>query len=137
VAQFYFLSVVANLAASLVLGGEYFAEKMPLLKCFMDLMSRRSARIALGVSAFAIGVLKLFIMSPGERVPVVGDLLPAVMGIGLGALLIAQINPDKVERAAESIRKISRTGLTYRVPVAIAGIVTATLHFLFPGLLLL
>ena len=28
---------------------------------------------------------------------------------------------------------ISKTALTYRVPVGIAGIIVALLHFLFPG----
>ena len=136
-AQFYLLSVVANLAASLALAGDYVGQKMPILKCFIELATRRSARITIGISALAVGILKLFILSPGEEIPVVGDLLPAVTGIAIGALLIAQIVPDKVERAGERIQKLSKTALTYRVPVAIAGIVVSFLHFLFPGLLVL
>ncbi|HUI72935.1 MAG TPA: hypothetical protein VL354_20600 [Spirochaetia bacterium] len=136
-AQFYLLSVVANLVASLTLGGEYFGEKMPFMKCFMELISTRGARITVGISTLVVGVIKLFVLSPGEHVLILGDFLPAVTGVAIGALLLAQSHPDRVERAGEQIRKISATALTYKVPVAIAGIVVAFLHFLFPGLVIL
>jgi uncharacterized membrane protein len=42
-----------------------------------------------------------------------------------------------VKRRGKSVEKISKMVLTYRVPVGIAGVVIAILHFLFPGVVLL
>ncbi len=135
--QFYLLSVVANLVASLTLAGDYFAQKMPFLKAFNEARSNRSARLTLGISALVIGIIKLFVLAPGEHIIILGDFLPAVTGIVIGSLLLAEANPEKVEKAGEPIRKISRAALTYRVPVAIAGIVVAFLHFFFPTMVIL
>jgi hypothetical protein len=40
---------------------------------------------------------------------------------------------EKVESRGEPLKTISSTVLTYRVPVGIAAVVVAVLHFLFPG----
>jgi hypothetical protein len=94
-------------------------------------------RIVIAICALVIGVIKLFVLSPGEHLLIIGDLLPALAGVVLGALLLAEAHPAKVEQAGERVSAISRTALTYRVPVGIAGIVIALLHFLFPGLAIL
>ncbi|MGO9411298.1 MAG: hypothetical protein ACLQCB_11175 [Spirochaetia bacterium] len=135
--QFYLLSVVANLVASLTLAGDYFGERMPFLKCFAEARSSRSARITIGVAALVVGIIKLFVLAPGENVIILGDFLPAVTGIILGGVLLAEINQGKVAQAGEPIRKLSHTALTYRVPVGIAGIIITFLHFLFPNMMIL
>ncbi|MGA2764187.1 MAG: hypothetical protein ABSG17_12545 [Spirochaetia bacterium] len=135
--QFYLLSVFANLMASLTLAGDYLGEKLPFLGCFKEVRTKRSARMTIGIAALVVGIIKLFVLAPGEHVIIVGDFLPAAAGIIIGAILLAEINPAKVEQAGEPIRKISRTALTYRVPVSIAGIVVALLHFLFPEMAVL
>ena len=80
-----------------------------------------------------IGLIKLIVLSPGESLPVVGDLLPALTGIALGGILLVEAFRLKVESQGESLKKISATVLTYRVPLGIAGVVVGVLHFLFPG----
>jgi hypothetical protein len=135
--QFYLLSVLANLVASLTLAGDYLGEKIPLLRAFKDIRGKRGEQLAIGVTALVVGIIKLFVLSPGEHIVILGDLLPAVTGIVIGAILLAEINQTKVEQAREPIRRISRTALTYRVPLGIAGIVVAFLHFLFPDMVIL
>jgi hypothetical protein len=135
--QFYLLSVIANLVASLTLAGDYFGEKMSFLKYFKEARESRSARVAIGITALVVGVIKLFVLAPGEHIIILGDFLPALAGILIGAILLVEVNPGKVEQAGEPIRKLSRTALTYRVPLAIGGIVVAVLHFLFPGMMIL
>ena len=135
--QFYLLSVIANLVASLTLAGDYFGEKMPFLKSFKEARENRGARVAIGVTVLVVGIIKLFVLAPGEHIIILGDFLPAITGMVIGAVLLAEINQGKVEQAGESIRKLSRTALTYRVPLGIAGIVVAILHFLFPGMMIL
>lgn len=136
-AQFYLLSVVSNLVAGLTLAGDFLGEKMSFLRPFKEVRSKRSAQVAIGITALAVGVIKLFLLSPGEHILILGDLLPALTGMALGIILLAEVNPGRVEQAGESIRKISKTALTYRVPAGITGIVVALLHFLFPGLAVL
>ncbi len=135
--QFYLLSVLANLVASLTLAGDYLGERVPFLRPFKEVRGKRGEQIAIGVTALVVGLIKLFVLSPGEHVVILGDLLPALTGIVIGGILLAELNQGRVEQAGEPIRKLSRTALTYRVPLGIGGIVVAFLHFLFPNMMIL
>ncbi len=133
-AQFYLLSVLSNMIAGLTLAGDYLGEKMPFLASFKNLRANRPAQVIIGIVTLLIGVFKLIILSPGETIPVVGDILPALSGIALGGILLVESFRPAVESRGEKIKKISSTVLTYRVPLGIAGVVVGFLHFLFPGL---
>jgi len=132
-AQFYFLSILSNIVAGLTLAGDYLGEKMPFLASFKNLRANRPATVTIGVVAIIIGIIKLIVLSPGESIPVVGDLLPALTGIAVGGILLVEAFRQRVESQGESLKKISAAVLTYRVPVGIAGVVIAVVHFLFPG----
>ena len=132
-AQFYFLSILSNIVAGLTLAGDYLGEKIPFLASFKNLRANRPATVTIGVVTVIIGVIKLIVLSPGEHLPVIGDILPALTGIVVGGILLVEAFREKVESQGESLKKISSTVLTYRVPVGIAGVVIAILHFLFPG----
>ncbi|HVO40378.1 MAG TPA: hypothetical protein VMV03_15205 [Spirochaetia bacterium] len=136
-AQFYLLSILANIVAGLTLAGDYLGEKMPFLASFKNLRSNRAAQIVIALIAVVVGVIKLIVLSPGETVPVVGDILPALTGIVLGGILLIEAFRSTVDSRGESIQKISKTVLTYRVPVGIAGVAIALVHFLFPGAVIL
>jgi hypothetical protein len=137
VAQFYLLSIIANVIAGLTLSSDYLGERVSFFAGFKRLRENRSTEITLGLVTAIIGIFKLIIKSPGEGVPVVGDLLPALAGIALGLILLGEAFRKKVEATSESIEKASRTVLTYRVPVGIAGAVIALLHFFIPSVLIL
>ncbi len=132
-AQFYLLSVLSNIVAGLTLAGDYLGEKIPFLASFKNLRANRPAQVIIGIITAVIGVIKLIVLSPGETIPVVGDILPALTGIILGAILLVESFRTTVESRGEQLKKISSAVLTYRVPVGIAGVVVAILHFLFPG----
>jgi hypothetical protein len=132
-AQFYFLSILSNIVAGLTLAGDYLGEKIPFLASFKNLRANRPATVIIAVITAVIGVIKLIVLSPGESIPVVGDLLPALTGIVVGGILLVEAFRQRVESQGESLKKISTAVLTYRVPVGIAGVVIAVLHFLFPG----
>jgi hypothetical protein len=136
-AQFYLLSVLANMIAGLTLAGDYLGERLPFLASFKNLRANKTAQTIVAVVAAAVGIIKLIVLSPGETIPVVGDLLPALTGILLGAILLIEAYRPTVGRRGESLEKISKTVLTYRVPVGIAGVVIAFVHFLFPGAVIL
>jgi hypothetical protein len=137
VPQFYLLSVLANLVAGLTLAGDYLGAKFAFLASFKNLRDNRPATIVIAVAAAVIGLLKLVILSPRESVPVAGDLLPALAGIVLGVILLAEVFRERVESRGQGIQKLSKLALSYRVPVGIAGVVIALAHFLLPGAVIL
>jgi hypothetical protein len=134
--QFYLLSVVTNVLAGLALAGDYLGEKIAFLSSWKGIRERRGVLIAIGVSAAVVGILKLIFRSPGESVYVAGDLLPALLGIVQGAALLAEGFRQRVE-SSEPLESVSKVVLTYRVPLGIAGMVVAFLHFLMPRVLFL
>jgi hypothetical protein len=136
VAQFYLLSVVTNALAGLALAGDFLGERLAFLASWKNVRDRRGLLIGIGLAAAVVGVLKLIFRSPGEKVFVAGDLLPALMGLFQGGALLAEGFRQRVE-SSQQLENVSRAVLSYRVPVGIAGMVVAFLHFLLPGVLFL
>jgi hypothetical protein len=141
--QFYLLTVVSTVVAGLALSSDYLGTKSECFGSFRFLRQNRSIQITAGLVTSVIGVLKLVFRSPGEGVIIVGDLLPAAVGIILGIILIgeafrqhpkAEGEPEGVEK---SVEKVTEAITPYRVPVGIAGVVVGLLHFIFPRILFL
>ena len=141
--QFYLLTVVSTVVAGLALSSDYLGTKSEFFGSFRFLRQSRSIQITAGLVTSVIGVLKLIFRSPGERVVIAGDLLPAAVGIILGIILIGEAfrqhpksegEPEGVEK---SVEKVTAAMMPYRVPVGIAGVVVGLLHFLFPRILFL
>jgi hypothetical protein len=135
--QLYLLSILANIVAGLTLAGDYLGERFAFLASFKNLRENRPAQIIVALFSVVVGLLKLIILSPGETVPVAGDLLPALAGIVVGGTLLIEAFRQKVASSGEKIEKLSKAVLSYRVPVGIAGVCIALLHFLFPGAVIL
>ncbi len=133
--QFYFLSILANLLAGLALTAEYLAGRFPGFAPFRDLLSRRGWRASIGVLAAAVGFLKLLIRSSATDVPVVGDLIPALVGMAMGASLLLHVVRERSDLSP--LGRLERAALAYRVPLGFAGIAAAILHFLLPAALFL
>lgn len=148
--QFYFLSIVINLLAGVILAGDYLAERLPWMKSLLPEISSRSSGVAIGVITAGVGVLKLFVLADPLQTAVVGDLLPALGGIVLGGVLVSvalNAEQDDAERPAHTTKegsshvvvadgaaeKAVRLAAGYRTPAGLAGIAVALLHFLFPG----
>ena len=62
-AQFYMLSILANLIASLSLAGDFLASHIAWLAVFKEVRENRGARNTIGICALVIGVIKLFVLS--------------------------------------------------------------------------
>ena len=136
-AQLYMLSILSLLSAGLILSSDYLVGKMEWLSGLKDLSERRGIRISVGITTAVVGVLKLIVRSPGETVPVAGDLLPALAGIALGGLLLADtFRVPQVEEPV-AVDKVTNAVMPYRTPLGIAGVVIAVLHFLLPALTIL
>jgi len=132
--QFYFLSIFANILAGLTLTSDYFAERFKAFLPFKDLFSKKNVKTGIGISAFVVGFLKILL--PVQTV-VVGDLLPALAGLAMGAGLILGLLRERANVSAETVDNLEKTVMTYRVPLGIAGLVISALHFLLPRALFL
>jgi hypothetical protein len=132
--QFYFLSIFANILAALTLTSDYFTEKFEAFLPFKELFSRKNVKTTIGIAAFVVGFLKLLL--PVQTV-VVGDLLPALAGLAMGAALILGIMKERSTVSAETVDNLEKTVMTYRVPLGISGLVISALHFLLPRALFL
>jgi len=157
--QFYLLSIVTNLLAGVTLAGDYLATRFPGLQVLLPGLNGRTTRLTIGSITAAVGILKLLVYANPLQIVVVGDLLPALAGIVLGGSLVVtslrpveEVEPDAgVERPVDAgsegseqmvpadgpVEKTAHLALGYRVPVGLAGIAVALLHFLFPGAVLL
>jgi hypothetical protein len=136
-AQFYLLSVFANIVAGLTLAGDYLGERVAFLASFKNLRGNRAAQIVIGVIALCVGVITLFVRAPGDTVPIVGDLLPSLAGIAMGLTLLVESFRQQVDSRGPQAEKLSKALMSYRVPAGIAGVSIAVLHFLFPAAVIL
>jgi hypothetical protein len=129
--QFYLLSIVSMVLTGFVLSGDYLGARVPALATFRAWLESRSAAITLGLATAVIGFLKLFVRAPGDSVPVAGDLLPAIVGMGVGAALFFEALLRKPTTPERPVEKYAKAVLTYRIPLGIVGVAVALLHFLF------
>ncbi len=136
-AQFYLLSVVSCVLTGLVLSGDYLGARVPAFATFRAWLESRGAALALGLATAVIGFIKLFIRAPGDSVAVVGDLLPAVTGLAIGATLFFEALLRKPSTPERRVERYAKAVLTYRIPLGLAGVAVALLHFLFPQAVIL
>ena len=136
-AQLYMLSILSLLCAGLILSSDFLAERMEWLSGLKDLAEQRNLRIGVGIAAGIVGILKLIVRAPGETVPVAGDLLPALAGIALGGLLLADTFRVSRDDEPAAVDKVTNAVMPYRTPIGLGGIVVALVHFLLPSLTIL
>jgi hypothetical protein len=136
--QIYVLSILLNALAgfTLVIG----SKKQDVEEGYDK--PRAGLKLALGAAAFLVGIIKLFApwhRAGGHGLPILGDFLPAVAGIVCGLFLVydfyrtnsAARGSCALDEAAGS--KIGSLVDRYSVLCGGAGIASAVLHFLLPG----
>jgi hypothetical protein len=64
-------------------------------------------------------------------------LLPALAGMALGAALFFETTLRRPSATESRVDRYAKAVLSYRVPLGLAGLVVALLHFLFPGAVIL
>ena len=133
--QFYFMSILLNALAGYML---ITGDKEGLLEFKSDFsLNDDNFQLVVGILSAATGLLK--ILSPIEGdVPVVGDLVPGIIGILCGFLLLyGQYRNRSSDEATEQTEKIDRILVANKKIIGIAACIAAALHFLFPRVLLL
>jgi hypothetical protein len=134
--QFYFLSIFFNAAAGYALLSDDNEFESPV--SFTLSIHNTTCRFLLGIFSAVTGVFKLLTAVEGN-IPVVGDLLPAMTGLGVGAILLYEYYlKNATFHTAVLADDVFESFLEkYRKPLGVGVCVVAALHFLFPRALFL
>ena len=133
--QLYFLSILCNGLSGYILfsgsNNESIEESMRLS------IRNPTFNLVLGILSIVTGVMKL--LSPFEnRIPIFGDLVPALAGVAAGFLLIFGIYRHNTSAASEgSFNRLAENMLHIRKPLGLGLMAASLLHFLFPSALFL
>jgi hypothetical protein len=99
-------------------------------------LKNESFRLILGVLTMVVGLLKILSATKGD-LPVIGDLVPAVVGLMAGFVLIFEFYHKQSVLEEDRPANVGRFLLDHKKMVGVAAIAAAALHFLFPTVLLL
>ncbi|MDR1144211.1 MAG: hypothetical protein LBK77_08365 [Spirochaetaceae bacterium] len=134
--QFYFLSIFFNGVTGYVLGIEHDEAETSLDTGLKFSFRNATVRLVLGILTMLTGLLKLLSVTKGD-IPVVGDLVPALVGLGVGFLLVFEYYNSRSELSTEKADKLALFLKRNKKWIGIIAIASAALHFLFPSVLLL
>jgi hypothetical protein len=134
--QFYFLSILLNGVTGYILGIEQEENEGSLDTGFKISFRNATCRLVLGILAMLTGLLKLLSVTKGD-IPVVGDLLPAVVGFAVGFILVFEYYNSRSELSTEKADKLALFLKRNKKWIGFIAIASAALHFLFPSVLLL
>lgn len=151
-AQFYFLSIIMNIFAGLVLiyGRDFTKEeKLPseeidekksdkksALFSEIPLLENGNFRLVLGVLTVLTGLMKILSVFRND-VPVIGDLLPALAGLLAGASILIEyylVTSSMENNLPENVNRLFIEGRKY---IGVFAIIAGVIHFIFPQVLLL
>jgi hypothetical protein len=125
--QFYFLSIVANTLAGLVLASEHLGKKISFFELIDRFFKHSGVRIVLAFLVMVIGLIKL--IWPFQGIPILGDLLPAAAGLGGGFTLLFDFMRNKSDVKSDTLGKMDKIFLNNKFLIGIGSILTAVLHF--------
>ena len=143
-AQFYFLSVLLNILAGLILifgrnlaaplaEGEDDSESAIAIGSFT--LDNSGFRLIVGILCIFVALMKILSVFKGD-VPVVGDLLPVLAGLVSGASILFEYYVASSEDEPLSESPVAKL-LEWRKYIGIGCIAVAILHFVFPQIIFL
>jgi hypothetical protein len=134
--QLYFLSILLNTVAGFVLLNGDSGEEISLEGELPFSFRNETFRLVLGILAMVVGLFKL--LSPAEgNIPVLGDLIPSLAGLGSGFLLLLWYYQGRSGPDGAGSLKTAETVSRNRKWVGFVALGAAALHFLFPRAFLL
>ncbi len=135
--QIYLLSIVTILLSGITLAYDRLRQSLGIGSLFNEEMfCRPTFRLILGVVTLLVGFFQFLTVAPGD-IPVVGDLVPAVMGLVLGGILALDYYRAKSTVETPLVETLDRLLVKNGSNFGIIGIVVAFLHFLFHRVLFL
>jgi uncharacterized membrane-anchored protein len=134
--QFYFLSILFNAVAGYILSIDRKEDEGSLDTGLKFSFRNDTFRLVLGILTMVVGLLKLLSSTQGD-IPVIGDLIPAVVGFGAGFTLIFEYYNSRSALNTEKTDKLALFLEHNKKWIGFIAIASAALHFLFPSVLLL
>ena len=144
-AQFYFLSVLLNILAGLILifgrnltevassTEDEDGESAILIGSFS--LDNSGFRLVVGILCVFVALMKILSVFKGD-VPVVGDLLPVLAGLVSGASILLEYYVASSEDEPLSQTPIAKL-IDWRKYIGIGCVAVAILHFVFPQIIFL
>lgn len=126
----YFLAVLFNFLAGLILCSEYIKDRIPALSGFIDFISNKEAKFVIGLISLIAGIFKL--VTP-IGVIIIGDLIPAFMSMGLGVALLIDFFKESTTINSDTIEKLDTLVVNNKNMIGGFGIFVSILHLLFAG----
>lgn len=148
-AQFYFLSILMNILAGLILifGVNLAAEKTgdfldeeddtdsPVKKTFGELgLDSPSFRMVVGILCVFVAIMKLLSVFRND-VPFIGDSFPALAGFLGGASILLEYYVSSSEDEISVSESIQKVFIDSRKIIGYVCFAAALLHFIFPQVL--
>ena len=141
--QIYFLTVLANILAGLVIANSFLKEKIKGFDKFSDMLENRTFKLWLGIAVAVIGILSFFKF--GEKdIVIIGDLLPSLSSLFCGFVLISQYiavkseGDDSVsEEVSGFFKSVSALSEKYNAIIGITAIIIGILHMILPSAVIL
>jgi hypothetical protein len=132
--QFYFLSVFLNALAGYALAGGDERGELGIKDGFF--LSDETVKLVLGILCMVTGLLKL--LSPAEGgLPILGDLIPAVLGLLTGFVLVLEYYRSHATVESGEADRLYAGFTRNKKLLGFIAVISAVLHFLFPGVLLI
>jgi hypothetical protein len=129
--QIYFLSIACNLIGGMTLAADSIVKRIPNLQPLAVLLSNRGAKLWTGLSVIIVGFIQLFVPAGGALI--IGDLIPAGVGMLMGiALLFEVFRQDAIFPSEASSKPERPSPVAYRTTLGLLGLVVAVLHFFLP-----
>jgi hypothetical protein len=126
--QFYFLSILLNGLTGYILsfGGD---KPETIENSFRFSLNNDTVRLILGILITITGLLKL--LSPVDF-PIIGDLLPALLGLAAGFILLFEYYRERAAVESEKMARFEASVERYKKWLGFGLLISAALHFLFP-----
>ncbi len=88
--QFYFLSILLNVVGGYALAIDAAHRSSPAIDGLRAFLRDPTVRLVIGILTIVTGAFKLLAVVRGD-IPVVGDFVPAVAGLAVGATLLLEL----------------------------------------------
>ncbi len=132
--QFYFLSIFVNFIGGLLLANEVIKKQFPKLDALQELFAAQNFILSFSIISAVTGVFKIISVYDGD-VPVIGDMIPALLSILIAVFLFLNWQKNKEVEINPTLEKTDSLIEKYRNIIGIAAIVISLLHFFFPDVL--